>query len=209
MSISKMMRKASVAVTGGALVVVGLPLIPMPTPGGVVVVGGGMALLATEFPAAQRALDKSRESLAKMVGEESDEEDEETIEKMKTCEKIADLVFRDAPANDEKKVALTKFLPAKMQIKKKDTQSKRQTLDKIINLEELEKFKMKTFAATKGTKRNVKKFIRGTVIPLMARVTSKDEGDSDTKKKVEDEKPTDGVNAQRLRLPTESKLLDK
>jgi hypothetical protein len=72
-NITKMIRKAGVAVTGGALVVAGIPMIPMPTPGGVVVTGAGLAILATEFPAAQRVLDRSRVGLSNLVAESEDE----------------------------------------------------------------------------------------------------------------------------------------
>lgn len=100
--ILKQIRKAGVAVTGGALVVAGLPLIPMPTPGGVVVVGSGMALLATEFPAAAKMFDKSKKGLANLVGDESDD-DEEKKEKQKKNQKIADLVFQDEEEIRKKK----------------------------------------------------------------------------------------------------------
>mmetsp|Transcript_24882 Transcript_24882/g.30583 ORF Transcript_24882/g.30583 Transcript_24882/m.30583 type:complete len:321 (+) Transcript_24882:255-1217(+) len=86
-TILKMVRKASVAVTGTALVAVGIPMIPMPTPGGVLVTGSGMALLATEFPAAQRILDRSRDGLENLVGNEEDDDEQEEINSNKTEQK--------------------------------------------------------------------------------------------------------------------------
>lgn len=56
-------RKAAVAVSGGAMVVVGIPLIPFPAPFGVPLVAGGLTVLASEFPAAQRVLDNGKEQL--------------------------------------------------------------------------------------------------------------------------------------------------
>mmetsp|Transcript_6398 Transcript_6398/g.7179 ORF Transcript_6398/g.7179 Transcript_6398/m.7179 type:complete len:238 (-) Transcript_6398:157-870(-) len=57
-----MLRKASVAVGGGALVTVGVPLIPVFCVGEVMIIGG-MALLATEFDSAKSVLNKGREKL--------------------------------------------------------------------------------------------------------------------------------------------------
>jgi len=50
------MRRARVAAAGGATVLVGLALIPLPGPGTLVVLGG-LAVLRKEFPAAGRAAD--------------------------------------------------------------------------------------------------------------------------------------------------------
>ena len=51
-------RKAGVAVAGGTLTAVGLVMIPLPTPMGCVVAGSGMALLGTEFEAANRVMER-------------------------------------------------------------------------------------------------------------------------------------------------------
>lgn len=59
-------RKAGVAVVGGSLVGLGIVLIPLPGPG-TLVVAAGMGVLATEFPAARRALDGAKRKLAAMV----------------------------------------------------------------------------------------------------------------------------------------------
>jgi len=71
-SIEQMARKAVVAISGGALVVVGIPLIPLPGPG-CLVVAGGMSILASEFPAARKVLDKGKEKL-EVFAEKKDEE---------------------------------------------------------------------------------------------------------------------------------------
>jgi Putative transmembrane protein (PGPGW) len=60
-SYSSPFRKAFVAVTGGTMVVVGLVMIPLPTPGGWIVATAGMMHLGQEFPAAQRILDATKE----------------------------------------------------------------------------------------------------------------------------------------------------
>ncbi|HSM02958.1 MAG TPA: PGPGW domain-containing protein [Acidimicrobiia bacterium] len=52
-------RRAGVAVAGGATVLVGVALIPLPGPGTLVVLGG-LAVLRKEFPAAGRAADGIR-----------------------------------------------------------------------------------------------------------------------------------------------------
>ncbi len=176
---AKLMRKAGVAVTGGALVVAGIPMIPMPTPGGVVVVGSGMALLATEFPAAQRALDKSREGLANIVGDESDD-DEDKKEKKKKIAKVADMLFEE---EEGKKKSPNKFFKQMSNSLKKKPSSVKSadgaTTPKkkafFADNEEMTEIRDKTVNAAKGAKKNVKKFIRGTVLPLMERITSKSE----------------------------------
>lgn len=59
-------RKVVVAVTGGALVVLGIVFIPLPGPGSILIIAG-LALLATEFAAARRALDKAKDSARKAM----------------------------------------------------------------------------------------------------------------------------------------------
>lgn len=51
-------RKGAVAVAGGTLTAVGLVMIPLPTPCGALVAGSGMALLGTEFEAANRVMNQ-------------------------------------------------------------------------------------------------------------------------------------------------------
>ncbi|CAB9506797.1 expressed unknown protein [Seminavis robusta] len=55
-------RKGAVAVAGGTLTAVGLVMIPLPTPMGCVVAGSGMALLGTEFEAANRVMQQVQDS---------------------------------------------------------------------------------------------------------------------------------------------------
>ena len=50
------LRRAGVAVAGGATVLLGVALIPLPGPGTLVVLGG-LAVLRKEFPAAGKAAD--------------------------------------------------------------------------------------------------------------------------------------------------------
>lgn len=54
----KMLRKGAVAALGGTMVGVGLIMIPLPTPFGVVVASSGMAVLGTEFEGAKEMNDK-------------------------------------------------------------------------------------------------------------------------------------------------------
>jgi uncharacterized protein (TIGR02611 family) len=72
-SIQQMARKAAVAISGGALVVVGIPLIPLPGPG-CLVIAGGLSILASEFPAAQNVLDKGKEKLENFAAKEKEDE---------------------------------------------------------------------------------------------------------------------------------------
>jgi hypothetical protein len=52
-------RKVGASVVGGSMVAVGVPMLVLPGPG-LLMIGGGLAVLASEFPAAQRALDRIR-----------------------------------------------------------------------------------------------------------------------------------------------------
>lgn len=54
-------RKLVVGIVGGLVVVLGVILIPLPGPGSLVIVGG-LAILATEFPVAERAMTRVKES---------------------------------------------------------------------------------------------------------------------------------------------------
>mmetsp|Transcript_44712 Transcript_44712/g.52382 ORF Transcript_44712/g.52382 Transcript_44712/m.52382 type:complete len:224 (-) Transcript_44712:87-758(-) len=56
-------RKTVVAFTGGSMVTVGLVLIPLPIPLGILTVGAGMAVLGTEFPAAQNILISTKQKI--------------------------------------------------------------------------------------------------------------------------------------------------
>lgn len=176
-NVLKLIRKASVAVTGGALVAVGLPMIPMPTPGGVVVVGSGMALLATEFPAAQKALDRSRQGLANLVGDDEDDDDEKK-EKKKKIAKVADLVFQDEEtAKKEAAKRRTKKLLNPL------TAMQGPKAPSLFNNKEVQEFKDRTVNAANGAKKSVKRFIRHTVLPLMERITSDHSSSSRTDRK--------------------------
>lgn len=183
----KALKKGAVAVTGTALVVAGIPLIPMPTPGGVIVSGSGLALLATEFPAAQRVLDRSRDGLEKMVGKEEDDEDDEDDDKSEK-EKNDNDFQDDSRSNRYAKLGedgaddfmslrsnATEYserstLTENSSFMAKSHRSTEQRIDDAI------KSAKKT---SKKTKKNLKKFVRGTILPLMSKITT------------EKEKPTD------------------
>lgn len=77
---SSVIRKTATAVAGGAMVGVGLIMIPLPTPFGAVVAGGGMAVLGTEFPAAQRALDKTCSAVADAIEKSVSKDDDEELD---------------------------------------------------------------------------------------------------------------------------------
>jgi hypothetical protein len=195
----KALRKASVAVTGTALVVAGIPMIPMPTPGGVVVCGSGLALLATEFPAAQRVLDKSRDGLAKMVGEEEDDSDEDEDGDKEGGEKNStrnkgyakignDVEHEDEDDEDQNHVDDSTLVSeydensSFINDSERSTRSNRSRMSERgrqqrEKVDEVIKNARKT---GKRTKRNLKKFVRGTVLPLMSKITTQKEGASDS-----------------------------
>ncbi|MFQ5948942.1 MAG: PGPGW domain-containing protein [Acidimicrobiia bacterium] len=66
-------RKAAVAAVGGSVVITGVILIPLPGPGSLVILAG-LAILATEFPAARRALRRLKEQARKITGRAESEE---------------------------------------------------------------------------------------------------------------------------------------
>jgi hypothetical protein len=100
------LRKAGVAVAGGVILGVGLVMIPLPTPCGIVVAASGMGVLATEFPEAQKVLDKSREHALK-----ARDRLVETIEKS-TAEHVAEeeLEIKLKEANKDKTLSSTEAI---------------------------------------------------------------------------------------------------
>lgn len=69
------LRRTSVAVAGGALTVAGIVLIPCPVVPGALVSYGGLLLLATEFEAAQRAVEAARAPVEKWLEDDDDKKD--------------------------------------------------------------------------------------------------------------------------------------
>jgi hypothetical protein len=59
-------RRATVAVSGGATVLIGIALLPLPGPGTVVILAG-LAVLRREFPVAGRAADGIKTAATKAV----------------------------------------------------------------------------------------------------------------------------------------------
>lgn len=166
----KALKKASVAVTGTALVVAGIPLIPMPTPGGVIVCGSGLAVLATEFPAAQRVLDKGRNGLEKMVGKEEDDSDSDDendgggknhngYAKINSHQLEVEGVDGEQNLNQNENTGM---------INNKNSQPTNKTTEQRVD-----ELKHNARKAGKQTKKNLKKFVRGTVLPFMDNFTSK------------------------------------
>lgn len=71
---NRTIRRVAVAAAGGATVATGLVLVPLPGPGWLIV-GGGLAILGTEFPAARRLLDGAKERVRSfLAGEPADRE---------------------------------------------------------------------------------------------------------------------------------------
>jgi len=59
--------KAVVAVTGSAVVGIGVVLLPLPGPG-VAIIAAGLVILGKEFPAARRTLDRAIGALRRVTG---------------------------------------------------------------------------------------------------------------------------------------------
>mmetsp|Transcript_49829 Transcript_49829/g.97479 ORF Transcript_49829/g.97479 Transcript_49829/m.97479 type:complete len:417 (-) Transcript_49829:559-1809(-) len=66
-------RRAGTAIAGGTLCVVGSIMAPLPTPGGVIVIGAGMMVLGTEFPAAQKVMDRAVGGLVNVIENDADD----------------------------------------------------------------------------------------------------------------------------------------
>ena len=170
----KALKKASVAVTGTALVAVGLPLIPMPTPGGVVVCGSGLAVLATEFPAAQRVLDKGRDGLERMVGQEEDDSDSDSDDDNgKTQKGYSKLNSQQMEDEDGEPKQLNQNEDTGL-INNRNNVHVHRNKTAEERVDELKRNARKT---GKRTKKNLKKFVRGTVLPFMSNFTSDKDGD--------------------------------
>ncbi len=59
-------RKVAVGFAGAVVIAVGIVLIPLPGPGWLIVFSG-MAILATEFPAARRTLDRAKTRARRLI----------------------------------------------------------------------------------------------------------------------------------------------
>jgi hypothetical protein len=101
-SVGDWFRKTGVAVAGGTMVGVGLIMIPLPTPFGCVVAGSGMAVLGTEFPAAQRALDRTCKKVADAIEYSSrdDTGDEEEVTQVCANHKMKEILKQQQKRNE-------------------------------------------------------------------------------------------------------------
>jgi hypothetical protein len=160
-------RKVSVGVAGGAMVLVGLPMIPAPTPGGVVVVGGGMALLATEFPAAARALDKTRERLAKAVAEDPDDHNDEADGKENT--KSNSTPTHTPTRSKPEKNASTEYSITGTPLR----QGSHASSHSKEYMNEVQEVRRRATKTMKDTKQSVKRFIRGNILPIMEKLSKR------------------------------------
>jgi Putative transmembrane protein (PGPGW) len=102
-SVRDWVRKTGVAVAGGTMVGVGLIMIPLPTPFGCVVAGSGMAVLGTEFPAAQRVLDRTCKKVADAIEYSSrDDTKDEGEEAIQVCanDKMKEILMQQQMRNE-------------------------------------------------------------------------------------------------------------
>lgn len=60
-------RKARVGAAGGATVVLGIVLLPLPGPGTLVILGG-LTMLGREFPKAQQLADRGWHGVGRVIG---------------------------------------------------------------------------------------------------------------------------------------------
>ncbi|KAI2499736.1 hypothetical protein MHU86_14748 [Fragilaria crotonensis] len=101
-SVGDWFRKTGVAVAGGTMVGVGLIMIPLPTPFGCVVAGSGMAVLGTEFPAAQRVLDRTCKKVADAIEYSSrdDTGDEGEVAEVCANDKMKEILKQQQKRNE-------------------------------------------------------------------------------------------------------------
>lgn len=93
-----MARKAGVAVSGAALTGIGLVMIPLPTPFGCVVAASGMAVLGSEFPAAQKVLDDTRDAVVRTLERNcNDDDDDNNCTMQQESENEDDFVVVEKP----------------------------------------------------------------------------------------------------------------
>lgn len=83
-------RRVGVAVSGAALTGLGLVMIPLPTPFGCVVAASGMAVLGTEFPAAQRVLDLTVDAAVEALEGNCNNDDDEKQEQKQQLQENGD-----------------------------------------------------------------------------------------------------------------------
>uniref|UniRef100_A0A7S1BTB6 Uncharacterized protein n=1 Tax=Corethron hystrix TaxID=216773 RepID=A0A7S1BTB6_9STRA len=76
LTIKEHARRAGAALAGGALCAVGSVLTPLPTPGGLLFIGAGMMVLGTEFPQAQKAMDRALTGLENVIENNGIDEDD-------------------------------------------------------------------------------------------------------------------------------------
>ena len=186
----KALKKASVAVTGSALVVVGIPMIPMPTPGGVIVSGAGLAILATEFPAAQRVLDKGISGLERMVGKEEDDVDEENSDGDKNAQTSKGYASLNANQSDRSLLTKSGNNERSLRTKLSNDEYSQDDVSLMSGYSESSQQSLTAKQRMNGmmadakktgnrTKRHLKKFVRGTILPVMNKISTEKDGDSD------------------------------
>lgn len=66
-SLKQRVRKVAVGVVGGTVTATGVVMLPLPGPGTPILLGG-LAILATEFPAARKQLDRLKERAKGLLG---------------------------------------------------------------------------------------------------------------------------------------------
>ena len=97
-------KKATVGLVGGTMTAVGLVMIPLPTPFGVVIAGSGLAVLGTEFPEAQQVLETSRDTIVSAIENHVITDDDEHVDLEKDIGVTDD--SRNPPRRQETNISL-------------------------------------------------------------------------------------------------------
>jgi len=142
-------RKGAVTMAGGALIGVGIPLIPTPVPGALFI-AGGLSLLGTEYPEAQELLDKGRVSLYEYAENRDDEDDDQRS--------LLDSISSDTSTDSEMELNFVcgVIMPSRNEV------------DQLVN-------KAADNAKGVGSRmnRSLKSFVKGAILPVVNVITRK------------------------------------
>lgn len=134
---------------GGALIGVGIPLIPTPVPGALFI-AGGLSLLGTEYPEAQELLDKGRVSLYEYAENRDDEDDDQRS--------LLDSISSDTSTDSEMELNFVcgVIMPSRNEV------------DQLVN-------KAADNAKGVGSRmnRSLKSFVKGAILPVVNVITRK------------------------------------
>eukprot|EP00526_Cylindrotheca_closterium_P010490 CAMPEP_0113615096 /NCGR_PEP_ID=MMETSP0017_2-20120614/7518_1 /TAXON_ID=2856 /ORGANISM="Cylindrotheca closterium" /LENGTH=397 /DNA_ID=CAMNT_0000524309 /DNA_START=108 /DNA_END=1301 /DNA_ORIENTATION=+ /assembly_acc=CAM_ASM_000147 len=162
----KMLRKGATAVVGGAMVGVGLVMIPLPTPMGCVVASSGMAVLGSEFEGAKEMNDRMIEKSKTHLGNARD----------KAIAKLESMNSNDEETDDDSVGSEEEEAPAWLQHMNEAERKRQRKLMK-------QKYREETLSTTEQLKEVVTKrtssFLSRNILPALHRTKNwgKEEGE--------------------------------